>query len=222
MDDIARFFVKSKKRDLSNESKTSEDPKKVKESGSASLSDECDVFAEGLGNEDCRAILFNCLKNLEKDIKSIYVLANDNKASSIKGEKQLVDLTESVKLISTKFDQYEKDRKEHIETIKNLRKEVNNLSEKLENVEKKIEDQEQYSRRNCLLIHGIEETDKEKTDQLVLDVINKDMDIDLPISAINVLTVLGSLSKRRKNQDPSLLNLYATMTGKMFMLMKNV
>ena len=42
MDDIARFFVKSKKRDLSNESKTSEDPKKVKESGSASLSDECD------------------------------------------------------------------------------------------------------------------------------------------------------------------------------------
>ena len=162
MDDIARFFVKSKKRDLSNESKTSEDPKKVKESGSASLSDKCDVFAEGLGNEDCRAILFSCLKNLEKDIKSIYVLANDNKASSIKGEKQLVDLTESVKLISTKFDQYEKDRKEHIETIKNLRKEVNNLSEKLENSEKKIEDQEQYSRRNCLLIHGIEETDKEK------------------------------------------------------------
>ena len=96
MDDIARFFVKSKKRDLSNESKTSEDPKKVKESGSASLSDECDVFAEGLGNEDCRAILFNCLKNLEKGIKSIYVLANDNKASSIKGEKQLVDLTVSV------------------------------------------------------------------------------------------------------------------------------
>ena len=70
MDDIARFFVKSKKRDLSNESKTSEDPKKVKGSGSASLSDEFDVFAEGLGNEDCRAILFNCLKNLEKDIKN--------------------------------------------------------------------------------------------------------------------------------------------------------
>ena len=73
MDDIARFFVKSKKRDLSNESKTSEDPKKVKESGSTSLSDECDVFAEGLGNEDCRAILFNCLKNLEKDIKYQYM-----------------------------------------------------------------------------------------------------------------------------------------------------
>ena len=202
MDDIARFFVKSKKRDLSNESKTSEDPKKVKESGSASLTDECDVFAEGLGNEDCRAILFNCLKNLEKDIKSIYVLANDNKASSIKGEKQLVDLTESVKLISTKFDQYEKDRKEHIETIKNLRKEVNNLSEKLENAEKKIEDQEQYSRRNCLLIHGIEETDKEKTDQLVLDVINKDMDIDLPISAIERTHRIGIPKQKKKKSRP--------------------
>ena len=202
MDDIARFFVKSKKRDLSSESKTSEDPKKVKESGSASLSDECDVFAEGLGNEDCRAILFNCLKNLEKDIKSIYVLANDNKASSIKGEKQLVDLTDSVKLISTKFAQYEKDRKEHIEKIKNLRKEVNKLSEKLENAEKKIEDQEQYSRRNCLLIHGIEETDKEKTDQLVLDVINKDMDIDMPISAIERTHRIGTPKQKKKKSRP--------------------
>ena len=36
----------------------------------------------------------------------------------------------------------------------------------------------------------------------------------------NVLTVLGPLSKRRKNQDPSLLNLYATMTGKMLIVNK--
>ena len=202
MEDIAKFFVKSKKRDLSDESKTTEDPKKVKESGSASLSDECDVFAEGLESEDCRAILYNCLKNLERDVKSIYLLANENKASSIKGEKQLDDLTKSVNLISTKFDEYEKDRKEHIETIKNLKKEVNNLSDRLENAEKRLEDQEQYSRRNCLLLHGIEETDKEDTDQLVLDVINKDMEIDLPISAIERTHRIGNPKQKRKKSRP--------------------
>ena len=202
MEDIAKFFVKTKKRDLSDESKTSEDPKKVKESGSASFSDECDVFTEGLESEDCRAILFNCLKNLEKDVKSIYLLANENKASSIKGEKQLDELTASVQLISTKFDDYEKDRKEHIETIKNLKKEVNSLSERLESAEKRIEDQEQYSRRNCLLIHGIEETDKEDTDKLVLDVINKDMDIDLPISAIERTHRIGNPKEKKKKSRP--------------------
>ena len=83
--------------------------------------------------------------------------------------------------------------------------------------------QKRKLKTRSMLLHGIEETDKEKTDQLVLDVINKDMDIDLPISiAIERTHCIGTPKQKKKNQDPSLLNLYATMTGKMFMLIKNV
>ena len=38
----------SKKRDLSDTSKTDEDPKKIREASSASFADECDVFNEGI------------------------------------------------------------------------------------------------------------------------------------------------------------------------------
>ena len=32
------------------------------------MTEECDVFNDGLDNEDCRGILLNCLKNLEKEV----------------------------------------------------------------------------------------------------------------------------------------------------------
>ena len=54
MESIAKYFESSKKRDLSDGSKTSEEPKKLKETTSASsMTEECDVFNDGLDNEDC-------------------------------------------------------------------------------------------------------------------------------------------------------------------------
>ena len=53
-----------------------------------------------------------------------------------------------------------------------------------------------------MLIYGIEETDKEETDQLVLDVINKDMDIDLPISAIERTHRIGTPKQKKKKSRP--------------------
>ena len=58
MENIAKYFESSKKSDLSDGSKTSEDPKKLKETTSASsMTEECDVFNDGLDNEDCGDIL---------------------------------------------------------------------------------------------------------------------------------------------------------------------
>ena len=43
--------------------------KTLKQTTSASsMTEECDVFNDGLDNEDCRGILLNCLKNLEKEV----------------------------------------------------------------------------------------------------------------------------------------------------------
>ena len=60
---------------------------------------------------NCFALLFNCLKNLKCKMKNTSVSSKETTASKIKGEKQLSDLTNSVHLISEKFDEYKMDRK---------------------------------------------------------------------------------------------------------------
>ena len=102
---------------MSDKSGTGEDSKKVRE-GSLDCSQISqandipnDIFTESLNSPDCVAILFNCLKNLESKMREILVSSKETTASQINSEKQLSDLTDSVQLISDKFDEYEKDRK---------------------------------------------------------------------------------------------------------------
>ena len=75
----------------------------------------------------------------------------------IKDDKQLLHLTQSVEIMSEKRDKFEKDRIEKEKLINSLKQEVNFLNERVESLEKASDDHEQYFRRNCLLIHGIEE-----------------------------------------------------------------
>ena len=85
MEDITKFFrSSSKKRDLSDSSKTGEDPKKIREASSASFADKDDVFNEGIDSSGCREILFDCLKKLEPKAMEIYDQGNENKNMHIK------------------------------------------------------------------------------------------------------------------------------------------
>ena len=84
-------------------------------------------------------------------------MAKSTQEQQIKGEKQLNDLYDSVQLISDKFKEYEEDRAKYNEIIANLQWEVRTLSRKFSRLEKQADQQQQYSRRNCLLVHGIKE-----------------------------------------------------------------
>ena len=159
--DKTKFF-NSRKRDLSNNSNTEEDAKRQREespseSPNVSMLDTPktpgDVFEESLKLEDCVKILLSCLRNLEKEVKDIHKSAPSNSDNQIKGEKQLADLSESVKFMSDKFDQFEKRRQEQKKVIEELRGEVSPLNEKLNAIAEQLNRQEQYSRQNCLLIH---------------------------------------------------------------------
>ena len=75
--------------------------------------------------------------------------------------------------MSDKFDEYEKDRKEKEKIINGLQNEVSFLKERIDLLEKKSDDSEQYSRRNCLLVHGVEEQEQENTGNIVLNVIKE-------------------------------------------------
>ena len=78
------------------------------------------------------------------------------------------DLTSSVDYITKKFDEYEEERKKKDQQIKCLQEHVSFLENKNGEIEQQIDRQEQYSRRNYLLIHGIEERRHEVTDEVVI------------------------------------------------------
>ena len=46
--------------------------------------------------------------------------------------------------------------------------------------------QEQYSRRNCLLIHGVKEDANEDTDKLLFQFIQDDLEVDVNFVKLNV------------------------------------
>ena len=115
-----------------------------------------------------------------------YKQGNENKNMHIKGEKELVDLAGSVNFMTSKFDELKKDRKEKEKISNNLKGEVSYLSRKLGKLEQSIAAQQQYSRRYCLLLHGIERTKGEDTGNIVLDVLNDDMGLDITKTAVDL------------------------------------
>ena len=65
-------FFKSKSKDLSNNLEESSKSSKKQREGSlndSSVSENTDVFADGLKPLECVSILFNCLQNLTKETK---------------------------------------------------------------------------------------------------------------------------------------------------------
>ena len=85
-----------------------DDFKKPREGSSGSDTNEADIFEEGSESPDCQKVLFNCLKNLEEKMNDLHMLANSTKEMQIKGNKQLIDLTSSLEILISKFDELEK------------------------------------------------------------------------------------------------------------------
>ena len=116
----------------------------------------------------------------------------------IKGDKQLAELAESVQHMSEKLDDFEKDRKEKEEIINNFKEEVSTLKGRVESLEKESDDQAQYPRRNCILVHGLEENKDGITDDLVASFIKDKMDIDLSVNEIDRSHRIGKPNPRKK------------------------
>ena len=62
--------------------------------------------------------------------------------------------------------------------IEDIKSELDSLSTKIEKLEKLQDQQEQYSRRNCLLVHGIAEEKEEITDEVIINTLNKKLDLE--------------------------------------------
>ena len=150
------FFLGNKKRDLSDKSRNGEDAKKVKENAEStgSLSDE--VFSDGLNSPECAKILVNCLRNIENQVKELFILNEETKNAQIK-------VTESLEFFSNKFDELERENKKKNEKIKELEETIDILTEKNKSLASDVDDVVAW-RCCCLLLHGVQENENENTD----------------------------------------------------------
>ena len=117
---------------------------------------------------ECLQILLNYLQNVEKSVKEMQEIQEKTQSSQIKGELPLKDLSEAVEFITEKFDQYETERKEKEKIINDLQGKVSEMPNEIEVLKNSLDQQQQYSRRNCVLIHGIPEQKGEDTDDQAL------------------------------------------------------
>ena len=120
-------------------------------------------------------ILYNCISNVEKQMQDIYNKTEGTKVSPIKGKQHVMDLNKTVYLICEKFEELARDRAEKEKIINELQKNGNDMSATIESLKGSLGIQEQYSRRNCLLIHGLPESRNENTDKLMIDTIKEKM-----------------------------------------------
>ena len=86
--------------------------------------------------------------------------------------------------------------------IKKLNGTVSKIKERIEELESEIDRQEQYSRRNCILIHGIAEKKVKNTDQQEINFINDNSDIKIGKIFIDRFHRIGRYDKARKKARP--------------------
>ena len=170
------FFLGSEKRDLSDKSRNGEDSKKHRENSDSASSLPDDVFSEGFNSPECAKVLINCLKSVELQVKELFVLHEDTKNSQIKSEKQLDSLADTLELLAAKFDEWEKDREKKDKKISELEKRIESLESKLGD---SVDELEWYSRRNCLLLHGVREVEGENANDVIMKTVKEELDIDI-------------------------------------------
>ena len=189
------FFLRNKKRDLSDKSRDGEDSKKLQEQSDSlsSLSDE--VFADGLNSPELAKLLVCSF------VKDLFKVNEETKISQIK-------VTESLDALSKKIDELETEIKNKDEKIQLLENRVEILEEEKESQGKEIDDLEQYSRRNCLLLHGVVETNAECTDDIIIKTCAEELGIDVKQEDLDRSHRLGKV-KRNDNKPPPIIVKFA-------------
>ena len=125
------------------------------------------------------------MKNIEAKIKYIWEMNKVTQHNQIKGECQLRDLVKSTEFYNEKFDELERDNREKEKKINKLEENSRKMNKKIYGLNRVIDRQEQYSRRNYILLHGVKESENEDTDTVVTETFNEllqekltDIDID--------------------------------------------
>ena len=117
-------------------------------------------------------LLINCLKSIENQVKELFTFHEEAKESQIK-------VTESLEFMSAKFDDLEKEIKKRDEKINQLEKTIENLVEKQKSISSEIDDLGQNARRNCLVLHGVNERNDESTNEIIIKLFSEEVGVEI-------------------------------------------
>ena len=120
-------------------------------------------------------------------IQSVCLVLSDAKDANSLANR--VNELEDFKSVSTKV-------------TKTLKQESDHLRERLELLERRVDNDEQRSRNQCLLIHGIPEDEDEDTNDVVVDVIKSKIGIsDFSVGGVQNSHRLGPREKKRNTRS---------------------
>ena len=139
------LFLGNKKRDLSDKLRDGEDSNNVKENDSLSSLPQQRLFSS-FNSPELAKLLVNCLKSIENQVKELLTFHEETKENQIK-------VTESLEFMSVKLGNLEKQVTKKDEKINQFEKTIGNLVKKPKSLSSDIDSLEQYSRRNCLVLH---------------------------------------------------------------------
>ena len=138
-----------------------------------------DDCAESLRSPSCVKILFRCLRNEEKQMKDIFVLAKSTQEQQIQGERQLNDYMTLSSIFQTNSKNINKIGQKKNAIRGSLQSEVRTLSSEVSKLEKQADQHEHYSRRNCLLVYRIKEVRGEATADIIIETTGQNLNIDI-------------------------------------------
>ena len=113
-----------------------------------------------------------------------------NRILEVKRLVLLVLLFSAVSVVSGAEEQQESDLKTLRREFEDLKTLVSTLVPKIEKIEKDMDDQEQYSRSNCLIVHGVKNIPKRgeylDNENFICLELNKKLTLNPPIQAFDL------------------------------------
>ena len=121
-------------------------------------------------------------------------------------QQQISKLTDRVEQNESKILSLEVANDTKTNKISAMEKQLSLQAEQIATLKKSSQDAEQYSRRNCVRVFGIQETAEENTDSIILNIAKEKLGVDLGIQDIDRSHRVGpeqNMSQRTKHSEPS-------------------
>ena len=96
------------------------------------------------------------------------------------------------------------------------------LNTSVKNLENQLVHQKQYLRRNCILIHGITETQDENTDDISLRTINEHLELELTEKELDRTHRIGNPKSGNKRSRPIIIKFPSSNTKRKVFVKKKL
>ncbi|XP_071497095.1 uncharacterized protein [Diadema antillarum] len=117
--------------------------------------------------------------DIGRDFQESYGPRVTQPMSSTPGNKELQTLRYQFEQTESRVMDLENEIKTKATIISSMQKEQECNKDEITNLQRTLNDAEQYSRRNCLWLYGIPESDHEDTDEVMLDLASKELNVKL-------------------------------------------